>query len=240
MRVIQNDKYIKNRRRLGRYAFFAGFGILILGLILSFTSTNDPQRSLELFPVSFACLVVGLVLSQMGGYYVRRFDRGEVPFLALPKALKGFDDRYTLINYRLGASHVLLAPDAVYVLVPKAQNGKITYTNGRWRNPTGLRRLLTWMSEEGLGNPARDAAVEVARFQRFVQKNVPDDAGRAAIEAQPIVVFLHPNAEVDAGGSPVPAVHVKKLKDFLRGRPKGTLSREARESLDRILAPAAS
>jgi len=235
VRIIQNDKHIQSRRRIGRYAFFGGFGILILGLIISFSATSDPKQSVELFPLSLACLIVGLILSQYGGYYVRRFDRGEVPHLALSKALKGFDDRYTLVNYTLSASHVLLAPDAVYVLLPKPQAGRITYANGRWSNPTGLRRLLTWMSEEGLGNPLRDAAVEVGRFQRYVSGKLPD----TPIEAQPIIVFLHPNAELDTANSPVPAVHVKKLKDYLRAQPKGDLNRDARAALIRLVEPAA-
>jgi hypothetical protein len=233
VRVIQNDRYIKSRAQIGRYAFFGGFGILILGLIISLSSQGDLQAASALFPLSFACLAVGFILSQAGGYYVRRFDRGDLPHVVLTRSLKGFDDRYTLVHYGTPASHVLLAPDALYVIVAKPQAGRIAFENGRWRNPTGLRRLITWMSEEGLGNPTRDAAAEVARLQRHLARRLPD----TPVDPQPLIVFLHPNAEVDAVAAPVPAVHVKKLKDWLRARPKGSLPREARAAIGQLLEP---
>ncbi len=228
MRVIQNDQYIKSRGRIGRYALFGGLGILVVGLLISL----NPQ-GFDLFPISLACLIIGVILSQVGGYYVRRFDRGDLPHLALSKALKGFDDRYTLVHYGTPAAHVLLAPDAVYAIVAKPQAGQISFQNGRWRNPTGLRRLFTWMSEEGLGNPTREATAEVARLQRYLARRLPD----TPIEVEPLVVFLHPNATVDAAATPMPALHVKKLKDWLRTRSRGSLTREARAALGRLLEP---
>ncbi len=229
MKVIQNDKYIRTRGKIGRYAFIGGFGILITGLVISLNT----QR-VDLFPISFACLILGFILTQSGSYYMRRFDRGDLPHLALAKALKGFDDRYVLVNYRTPASHVLLTPDNVHVLIAKSQAGRISYQNGKWRNPTGLRRLFTWASEEGLGNPTREAEANAARFQRYLARQLPD----AAIEIQPLIVFLNPKAEVDASTAPVPVIHVKKLKDHLRARPKGNLSREAQTALRRLFEPA--
>jgi len=234
VKIVQNDNYIKTRGRIGRYAFFAGMGALLFGLIVSLTT--DPQQRPEVLVISMVCLVAGYVLSLFGGATMRRFDRGELPHLALAKALKGFDDRFALVNYGTPASHVLLTADAVYVLIPKAQAGRISYRNGRWKNPTGLRRILTWMSEPGLGNPVREAHAEATRLQRYLARHVPD----APVEVQPIIVFLHPNAELDVSDAPVPAVHVKKLKDLLRARPKGSLSRETRAALGRLLEPAAA
>ncbi|HJW84517.1 MAG TPA: nuclease-related domain-containing protein [Anaerolineae bacterium] len=229
MRVIQNERYIRSRGRIGRYVFFAGFGFLIVGLLVSL-SAQTAQQSAERFPISAACLILGLILSQAGGYYMRRFDRGELPHTRLTQALKGFDDRYTLVNYGTPAAHVLIAPDAVYAIAVKPQAGRIWYENGRWKNPTGLRRIFTWMSEEGIGNPAREAAAETGRFERYVAGRLPG----TPIEAQPLIVFINPNAEVDAGASPVPALHAKKLKDWLRARPKGSLTREARTALEQL------
>lgn len=233
MRVIQNEKYIRTRGTIGRTVFFGGFGLLLLGLIISLT-----DQSIALFPISLLCLVLGLILSQAGGYYIRRFDRGELPHLALARALKGFDDRYTLVNYGTPASHVLLAPDNLYVLVAKPQSGKVVYQNGRWQNPgrSFFNRFFNWASEERLGNPVRDAAAEVARLQRYLSGRLPD----VNVEPQPVVVFLHPNVEVDTGASPVPALHVKKLKDWLRSRPKGSLGRDAHSRLSQLLASSPS
>jgi hypothetical protein len=90
------------------------------------------------------------------------------------------------------------------------------------------------MTEEGLGNPAREAASELSRFQRFIARQIPD----TPIEAQPLIVFTHPTAEVEASASPIPAVHVKKVKDWLRSRPKGGLTAEARAALQQFFKQA--
>jgi hypothetical protein len=37
----------------------------------------------------------------------------------------------------------------------------------------------------------------------------------------PVVVFSDPNVELDVSDTPVPVVHIKKLKDWLRGEGKG-------------------
>lgn len=231
MRIIQNDKYIQSRSRIGRYVFFGGFGLLIVGLLISLSA-----NSLSLFPVSVLCLLVGVLMSQVGGYYMRRFDRGELPHLALAKALKGFDDRYLLVNYGTPASHVLLTPDTVYVITAKPQTGRISFENGRWKNPTGLRRVITWMSEEGIGNPTRDARAEVDRLQRYLSRQLPD----TPVAIEPLIVFIHPNAELTTDSSPVPAIHVKQFKGWLRSRPKGDLTREAYAALSHLLEPKSS
>jgi len=231
VKVIQNEKYIKTRGQIGRYTFFGGFGILIVGLVISLNT----QR-VDLFPISFACLILGFLLTQSGSYYMRRFDRGDLPHLALAKALKGFDDRYVLVNYGTPAAHVLLTPDTLYALVPKSQAGRIFYQNGRWKNPTGLRRIFTWASEEGIGNPTREAAANVDKLKRHLARQLPD----AEIEIQPIVVFLNPKAELNVSAAPVPVVHAKKFKDFLRTRPKGNLTREAHTALRQLLEPASA
>jgi len=230
VRVVRNEKHIQSRRRLGRIFFFSGFGLLIVGLLISLS-----QAAFTYFFISAICLVLGLIFSMIGGYFTRRFDRGPAPLPhdTLDQALKGFDDRYLLAHYMLPSAHVLLTPNDLYVIVAKQQAGHIRFVNGRWNNPGGLRRILTWMSEEGIGNPTRDAAIEVQRLQKFFEKNFPD----VAIDPQPVIIFIHPKAEVEASTSPIPAIHAKKAKNWLRNRPKGNLTREAHDALQRLLEP---
>jgi hypothetical protein len=188
-----------------------------------------------MFFISAICLVLGLLFSMIGGYFTRRFDRGPspLPHDALDQALKGFDDRYILAHYMLPTAHALLTPNDLYVILAKPQAGQVRFANGRWNNPGGLRRVLTWMSEEGIGNPSREAAAEIQRLKRFFEKVLPD----MAIEPQPVVVFIHPKAEVEASTSPIPAMHAKKAKNWLRSRPKGNLTHEAHEALQRLMEP---
>jgi hypothetical protein len=37
----------------------------------------------------------------------------------------------------------------------------------------------------------------------------------------PVVVFTDPDVELDVADTPVPVVHIKKLKEWLRGEGKG-------------------
>lgn len=228
VRVIKNDKYINTRRRVGRIFFFGGFGLLILGLVISLSPTG-----VSLFGFSLASLLLGTIAAQIGGQYTRRFDRGPLPLPhdVLGQNLKGFDTRFVLAHYMTPAAHVLLTPDQVYVLIAKPQAGRISYENSRWHNPIGLRRLFTWMSEEGLGNPTREAKTEIERFDRFVVKELPE----SSIDAKALIVFIDPKADLDTSGSPTPAVHIKKLKNWIRRQPKGKLTQTAYTALSSLL-----
>lgn len=222
MRIIRNDKFIKSRARLGRYVSLGGLAILILGLLISFTSP-------ELFLISFLCLLIGFICSQVGIYLGNRYIRTDRPDEILSKALKGFDDRYALYQYTSPAGNVMLTPNACIVFAIKLQTGKIEYRNGKWRQQVGgFKRFLGWMTQESLGNPTRDSQVEVDSVQRFLAKKLPDQD----VPVQSVIVFGDPKAEVIAADSPVPAMHAKKLKEWLRNRAKsGGLTPELRAQL---------
>jgi hypothetical protein len=210
MRLIRNDKFIKQRAGLGRYVSFGGMGILIVGLLISFSSP-------ELFYISFLCLLVGFLCSQIGIYLTNRYARLDRPDEILAKALKGFDDRYALYEYTSPAGSVFLTPNACIVFTVKSQSGSIEFRDGKWRHQTGgLRRIFGWMTQEGIGNPIRDAQAEAGALQRFLSKKLPD----VEVQIQPMIVFGSPKAEVNAADSPIPAVHAKKLKEWLRSHAK--------------------
>lgn len=210
MKVIRNDRYIQTRSKIGRYTSLAGLAILMGGLLISFFR---PQ----LITISFVCLLIGFVLSQVGIYYGNRFVRADRPDEVLTRSLKGLDDRYFLYHYTLPTPHVLLGPDACYVLAVLTQSGKITARGDRWRQSLGWRWLIAWMAQEGIGDPAKTAQLEAESLQRYLAKKLPD----VTASLTPVIVFSHPDADLDVADTTVPVVHVKKLKDWLRGAGKG-------------------
>jgi len=226
MRIIRNDKFIKQRAGLGRYISIAGLVILVVGLLISFSAP-------ELFYISFICLIIGFVCSQIGIYLANRYIRMDRPDEVLQKALKGFDDRYALYQYTSPAGNVFLTPTNCVVLTVKLQSGVIEYRAGKWHHQvTGLKRFFNWMTQESLGNPTRDAETEVGSLQRFLAKKLPG----IEIPIQPLIVFGSPNAEVNPSGAPIPAVHAKKLKEWLRTSGKsGDLTTESHTKLVEIL-----
>jgi hypothetical protein len=226
MRIIRNDKFIKQRASLGRNISIAGLVILVIGLLISFSA---PQ----LFLLSFLCLLIGFLCSQVGIYLANRYIRIDRPDEVLQKALKGFDDRYALYLYTSPAGNVFLTPTKCVVFTVKLQSGPIEYRAGKWHHRTGgLKRLFGWMTQEGLGNPTRDAETENASLQRYITKKLPD----VEVAIQPVIVFSSPTAELNTAGAPIPAIHAKKLKEWLRSTGKaGGFTAETHDKLAEIL-----
>jgi hypothetical protein len=114
------------------------------------------------------------------------------------------------------------------------QGKGIQYRNGKWRHLLGWQKFFLWLAGDSLGNPSREAAGEVETLQRYLAKKLPG----VEIPLQPIIVFGNATAEVDASECPIPALHYKKLKDWLRGPGKaGPLSAGARDQLIGLLSP---
>jgi hypothetical protein len=228
MQIYRNDTYIQRRAKLGRYASLAGMGVLLFGLIITWSAGPN-----GLLP-SMLALIFGFMLSQVGMYYANRFARPERPDQVLPKALKGFDDRYQLFQFTSPAGNVLVTPSACWAFALKTQGGPIQYTNGKWKHSRGFRSFFMWLANDSLGNPVREAQAEADSLQRYLAKKLPE----VEVPVQPAIVFVNPTAEVDAAESPVPAIHYKKLKDWLRGPGKaGNLSPEAYTQLIELLSP---
>jgi hypothetical protein len=212
MQVITNEKLIKNRARLGRGASFGGLAVLILGLAASFS----PQRlltSTQWLLVSFGCLFVGFVLSQVGLYHANRWVKEPRADQTLVKVLKGLDDRYQLYSYIVPAPHVLLAPFGLCVVNPKDQGGKIRCQGERWRYQAGWRRvILRFFGQEGLGNPTKEVRAEVKRLRRFLAQRLPDEE----VPIEGVVVFTNPQVELETENPAVPVLDGKQFKLFLR------------------------
>lgn len=227
MRIYRNDQFIKKRANIGRYVSLFGLGVLLIGLIISFTS---PQLIL----VSFLCLIAGFIASQVGIYYGNRYARIDRPDDILAKALKGFDDKYRLYQYTTPASNVLVTPTNCYVFAVKMQNGPVAYRNGKWKHDVGWKRFFRAFTQESLGNPLDEVQVEVNALRRYLDKHLPG----VEIPLSPVIVFGSDKAEVDAAESPIPAMHAKKLKDWLRGPGKaGALKPDVRNQLIQLLEP---
>jgi len=228
MQVYRNDQFIKRRAKLGRYISLAGMGVLLVGLIVTWSA--GPEGLV----LSMLALIVGFVLSQVGLYYSNRFARPERPDQVLVKALKGFDNRYHLFQFTCPAGNVLVTPSACVVFTIKMQGNEIRYQNGKWKHAYGWRSFFLWLATDSLGNPSKEAAAEADGLRRYLAKQLPG----VEVPIQPVIVFGSPAAIVDAADSPVPAIHYKKLKDWLRGLGKaGNLEPEARDQLIGLLSP---
>lgn len=213
MKTISNERLVVRNAKIGRYSLLGGTALLIGALVINLLAFTRPNETTLLFYV-IAAFFVGFTLTnigtQMNNRWGRRPDRG------LAESLKGLDDRYTLYNFQLGASHVLTGPHGVLVFVAKHHTGPIMYDGKRWHNPGARRMMFGLFNPDPLGNPILEAAGEVERLNRFVkQRGVEAD-----FAPQAAVVFLHTRAEISAKDAPLPILHFKQLKDYVRKLPK--------------------
>lgn len=216
MRLITNEKLVTRNAKIGHYTSRAGFIALIAALALNiFSLANISNPAPGLLTAFFAVLLIAMVLTSIGNVFTARW--GQRPDRGLAEALKGLDDRYALYNYRLGASHVLAGPSGVIVLTPNYRPGRIEYRRGKWRG-TKRNALVSFFSADPLGHPSAEAAAEVESLLAFLKRYAPE----IEIAPQAAIVFMHNRAELDAAESPIPALHVKQLKDYIRRLPKNS------------------
>ena len=211
MRIIRNERRIHVSSSIGQYATLAGLLALLAGLVISFTKP-------EWFVLMLVSLVLGFSLSVIGGFFSDRYVGPLAHHDALAGALKGLDNKYALLQYTLPASHVLLEPSGLTVLVIKAQGGRVTYQeNGRWKHQQRAKFFRQFSGQEAVGAPNLEAEHQVHKLERWLTRHLPD----VDIPIRAVIVFVNPNVTLDAEASPVPALHSKKLKAWLRG--PGTL-----------------
>jgi hypothetical protein len=212
MRTITDYPLIKRKAKIGKYLTFASLGVLLIGLLISFS----PEGSV--YPLAFLALAIGFLISQIGIYYTNRW--GKVPRFdeIINSALKGLEDKYTLYHYTSPVSHLLVGPAGIWIIAPYSQKGTITYDekSQRWKQQGGNWYLKVF-AQEGIGRPDLDIQSMAEDYLRFDQKNLPDVE---LPEPQIALVFTNPKAIVQAQQAPISTLHVEKLKEFIRKRAK--------------------
>ncbi len=214
MKIVTNNKYIRRNKKIGQFTTFGSLGILVIGFIISLQP--DPA----LFTYSLLALVVGFIMSQVGIYFGNRWGRSPRPDEVLSAGLKGLEDKYTLYNFMTVVPHLLVGPAGIWILSTFTQQGVITYDPGKKRwHQRGGNFLMKIFGQEGLGRPDQDTYSLVQEFQKFVTKEV--DIPNLPTP-QVAMVFLADPKKVSlvAPDSPVPAMHIEKLKDFVRKQAK--------------------
>lgn len=215
MRLVTNDPLIQRNASIGKYATIGGLGILVVGLIINFYTQNNPS----LVVIPYISLLLGFILSNAGMYFSNRYGREPRSDVALSNALKGMDDKYQMYNFYLPGSHFLVSPNGLYSLTPKFQSGVVQWDGKRWKHKNA-NFLLTFFGQEGLANPNSEAAADANAIAKYLAKHVEGNVP----PVQPLIVFYNDNVQIEADSPPIPAVHVKQLKDFMRRVPKAPLS----------------
>lgn len=207
MKVLTNEKVIKRNAKIGQYTSLIALLILAGGMVISFTMQTQIY-------LSFAALMIGFILSQIGIYFGNRWGRSPRIDERLNAALKGLTKEYTLYHFITPVSHLLVGPAGVWIIAPYYQRGKIVYEKNRWKQKGGglLLGYLKIFAQEGLGRPDIEIQADMDTLSESLKKSIGDDL--PPLNAS--LVFTDNRAELEAEGAPLPTLKLEQLKDFLR------------------------
>lgn len=208
MKIIKNEKLIERNSKIGNWISLAALIILGLGMYISITQP-------DLFVLSLVCLAIGFILTQVGMYMGSRFGRSPRPDEKLDAGLKGLHSEFSIYHYSSPVSHLLVGPSGVWVLLPYHQGGRIFFEKNRWKIKGGgfIQSYMRIFGQEGIGRPDLEAESQVDVVRKFLAKKMDESA---IPEIKPILVFTNEQVELEANESPIAALKLKQLKEFLR------------------------
>ncbi len=208
MRIIKNEALIKRNGKLGQWTSLAGVIVLAAGMYLTL-------KRAELFNYALISLLLGFVLTQVSIYLGNRYGRSPRPDETLDAGLKGLPGDYTLYHFLTPVPHLLVGPAGIWVLKPYRQAGKVTLRNHRWKMSGGgfMQGYMRFFGQEGIGRPEAEVDSEIKAVRKELARSLDEDA-IPPINA--MLVFVHPEVEIEVEHSSLPALRVKQVKDFLR------------------------
>jgi hypothetical protein len=209
VRKISNPRMLKRNRQIGNISHIAGLLVLAGGLAVTFYL---PER----LDLSYLSVILGFILVNVGNTFTNRWGKTPPPDQAVDDLLKGLDDRYSIVHYRLGAEHALFTPNGIVAILGKYERGTITFDGKKWRQ-RGVSGFLKFFGAEALGDPAADSRAEADALARKLRKILKTDE---VPPVQPIIAFVNDAARIEADSSPVPALHASKVKEYVRRLPK--------------------
>jgi hypothetical protein len=215
MKIIKNEKLISRNAKIGQYASLFGL-ILVIGTIFflfQFLRTPESATQTNTF-ILWGVLLLGIVISQVSMYFGTRWGRR--PDDAIDKALKGLPGDFTLYHYSSPVPHLLVGTAGVWLLLPYHLRGAVTYKKNRWRVGGGgfAQSYLRLFGQDTIGRPDLEVGGQASTLEKFFKKNF--EQGQEIPPVYAALVFLDEQVVIDAEGSPLPAMQVKKLKEFLR------------------------
>ncbi len=212
MKIIKNEKLIKRNGRIGQWTSMGALAVLGVGMYLSF-------KRPDLFIYSVGALIIGFMMTQVGMFFSNRWGRSPRPDEQLDAGLKGLPNDTNIYHYVTPASHLLVGPAGLWVLIPLHQRGHVVYQKNRWRLSGGgfMQAYMSVFGQEGLGRPELEVTTETEAVKKYLAKQLeePDIP-----EVQGVLVFTNDQIQIEAEDAPLPALQIKKLKDFIRQKSK--------------------
>jgi hypothetical protein len=212
MKIIKNEKLIQRNGKIGSALSIGALVVLGIGMYISLA-----QR--EQFLYALIALIVGFIMTQVGMFLGNRYGRRPRPDEKLDAGLKGLTGDYTLYHYSTPASHLLVGPAGVWLLMPYHQRGQVIFKKNRWQMSGGgfIQSYMRIFGQESLGRPDIEIDKEISSLQKYLTKRM---AGSEPPEIKSTLVFTSDDVEINSEGADIPAMKLKQLKDFIRQKAK--------------------
>jgi len=213
MKIIKNEKLIKRNGQIGQWTSLGALIVLGLGMYISFNRT-------DMFAYSIAALLIGFTMTQVGMFMGNRYGRSPRPDEKLDAGLKGLQNEFVIYHYKTPASHLLVGPAGIWVLLPYHQRGQITFKKNRWRNSGGgfLQGYMRIFGQESIGRPELEMESDINAIKKHLAKQM-DESDIPEING--MMVFTNENVEIETeDDTPIPAMKIKQIKDFFRKKAK--------------------
>lgn len=228
MKIIKNEKLIKRNGRIGQWTSMGALAVLGIGMYLSF-------KRPDLFIYSVGALILGFMMTQIGMFFSNRWGRSPRPDEQLDAGLKGLPNETNIYHYVTPASHLLVGPAGIWILLPFHQRGRVFYQKNRWKLSGGgfMQTYMSIFGQESLGRPDLEMATEIEAVKKHLAKQLQETE---VPEVQGALVFTSDQIQIEVDDAPLPALQIKKLKDFIRQKGKeNALSMMTLEKIKSVL-----
>ena len=228
MNIISNEKLIKRNAKIGQFTSLGSLVVLGVGMYISFTKP-------DMFNISVGALLVGFIMSQVGIFFGNRWGRSPRPDELIDQGLKGLSKDYTMYHYSSPVANLLVGPAGIWLILPYHQQGEITYNGKRWQAKQGgfAQSYMRIFGQENMSRPDLDAGAEADKLKRYLKKHMSENEMPPILAA---LIFTSKNADVHAEEAPVPTMHLKQLKSFMRKQEKeAPLTKTEIEALNKAL-----
>lgn len=243
MRIVTNTSLAKRNRQIAQYISLFSFGVLLLGLFINFQLLSSEDVLLNSV-IPSAILIIAMISTFISVRMNNQWARQPRPENVLPEALKGISTKSVLYNYHHNpARHVLIAPQGVFAITIRWQDGNFAVNGDRWRaQRSALNRLAGAFRFDSLGEPTVDAQRHAQRVAELLSPIAAD------VPVQPLIVFTGARVSLTIENPTIPVLYAStkqepNLKSYMKDlakAPRKTLTDAQIEAFEAATLPAAN
>jgi hypothetical protein len=194
------------------------------------TSTLWIALNPEMIVPAYIAMFVGFVVFNLGMQQVGKWSRNPRNDQFLDALLRDkLSDKYALVHFapigKRKTEHLLSHPGGLLAITLKELDGTIVERGPRWsRKRLGLRRLFSFSGPQ-LGNPSMETEQATKEVEAYLSER------QMELDVDGVIVFFHPEVELDIQDPIYPVLHGDELPAFIRDlEPDPSLTRAEQDA----------